>query len=427
MTEPSTLKLGARVKHYRELAGLSQEAVARALGIPRSGVSLLESGKRDISATELHRLADLLGVHPLRLLTEEPGEATSFPSLTSSRVRFRAQLADVERERQIEEWLADVQRKVSQAERILNLAATEGEDVAVPAARRLPRDYSDRMGGLSPIRQGEEAAALERVRLGLGDVPIDDLSALLGRHGVLVWGRLSEDDPPLDGLSFFDGSDRPMIFHFARSDRFALASYRWRFTIAHELGHLLFDFPAHERNAVADVEVTAAGGTAPEQRANAFAAAFLMPREGLRAELEHLGWETGRPVHPRWLLHLQLMFRVSYMALGFRLLNLGWLSSENWEELSRVQPQVAAGLLGIDPYSALPQFQASPDGWVVPAQLASLALRAFQDQQVSLEVLAEFLDMDIADARRLTRELHLVPGSVAADVKALHHRRPARY
>lgn len=426
MTGSNNLELGTRVRRYRELAGLSQEAVARVLGIPRSGVSLLESGKRDISAVELHRLADLLGVHPQQLFTEGPSAGTSLPSLTSSSVRFRAQLADVEREHQVEAWLADVQQKVSQAERILGLAADTGEDLTVPAVRRLPRDYSDRMSGLSPVRQGEEAAALERIRLALGDAPIDDLSALLGRQGVLVWGRLSEADPPLDGLSFFDGAGRPMIFHFSRSDRVALASYRWRFTIAHELGHLLFDFPSYERNAVADVEVVTAGGAVPEQRANAFAAALLMPREGLRSELEQLGWKFGQPINPHWLLHLQLMFRVSYTALGFRLVNLGWLGPDSWEQLSRVQPQVAAAVLGLDPYSALPQFQASSSGWVVPAQLTSLALRAFQNQQVSLEVLAEFMDMDVADARRLTRELQIAPGSLAADVEALRHRKPAQ-
>jgi len=127
----------------------------------------------------------------------------------------------------------------------------------------------------------------------------------------------------------------------------------------------IFDFPSYERNAVADVEVVTAGGAVPEQRANAFAAALLMPREGLRSELEQLGWNFGQPIDPHWLLHLQLMFRVSYTALGFRLLNLGWLGPDSWEQLSRVQPQVAAAVLGLNPYSALPLFQASSSGWAV--------------------------------------------------------------
>ena len=40
-------------------AGLSQEEVARHLGVPRSAVSLIESGARRVTAAELSRLAKL--------------------------------------------------------------------------------------------------------------------------------------------------------------------------------------------------------------------------------------------------------------------------------------------------------------------------------------------------------------------------------
>lgn len=51
--------LGKRLREAREYVGLSQEAVAHALGIPRPSVSAMESGKRKVSMIELQQLARL--------------------------------------------------------------------------------------------------------------------------------------------------------------------------------------------------------------------------------------------------------------------------------------------------------------------------------------------------------------------------------
>ena len=50
-------KLCVRIKEMREYCGYSQEDVAAHLGIPRTAVSLMESGARRVTATELRRLA----------------------------------------------------------------------------------------------------------------------------------------------------------------------------------------------------------------------------------------------------------------------------------------------------------------------------------------------------------------------------------
>lgn len=58
-TEEAWRELGERLREAREYVGLSQEAVANELQIPRPSVSAMESGKRKVSMIELQHLARL--------------------------------------------------------------------------------------------------------------------------------------------------------------------------------------------------------------------------------------------------------------------------------------------------------------------------------------------------------------------------------
>ena len=53
-------KIGARLKAAREYLGLSQQQVADQIGdVSRSAISLIESGQRKVTASELKTLAEL--------------------------------------------------------------------------------------------------------------------------------------------------------------------------------------------------------------------------------------------------------------------------------------------------------------------------------------------------------------------------------
>jgi transcriptional regulator with XRE-family HTH domain len=52
-------ELGERLRQAREYLELSQDEVAKKLNIPRSAVSLVESGQRKVDAIELRRFAEL--------------------------------------------------------------------------------------------------------------------------------------------------------------------------------------------------------------------------------------------------------------------------------------------------------------------------------------------------------------------------------
>jgi transcriptional regulator with XRE-family HTH domain len=51
--------LGARLREAREYLGLSQDEVAKAVGLSRPAVTLIEKGQRKVDALELKKLAEL--------------------------------------------------------------------------------------------------------------------------------------------------------------------------------------------------------------------------------------------------------------------------------------------------------------------------------------------------------------------------------
>ena len=59
MSEEERVRLGLRLREAREYAGFSQVEVARHLGVPRSAISLIETGARRLDALELKKLAEL--------------------------------------------------------------------------------------------------------------------------------------------------------------------------------------------------------------------------------------------------------------------------------------------------------------------------------------------------------------------------------
>lgn len=62
--------LGARLKSAREYLGISQEEAASAANVPRSAISLIESGQRKLDSIELMSLAKLYQ-RPMAYFTED--------------------------------------------------------------------------------------------------------------------------------------------------------------------------------------------------------------------------------------------------------------------------------------------------------------------------------------------------------------------
>jgi transcriptional regulator with XRE-family HTH domain len=89
-------KLGARLREAREYLGLSQDEVAKYLGIPRTALSHVESGQRRIDALELKKLAQLYK-RPVVYFTGESQSDTGMPEDVAHLARAAAGLSEGDR------------------------------------------------------------------------------------------------------------------------------------------------------------------------------------------------------------------------------------------------------------------------------------------------------------------------------------------
>jgi transcriptional regulator with XRE-family HTH domain len=89
-------KLGARLREAREYLGLSQDEVAKYLGIPRTALSHVESGQRRVDALELKKLAQLYK-RPVVYFTGESQSDAGMPEDVAHLARAAAGLSEGDR------------------------------------------------------------------------------------------------------------------------------------------------------------------------------------------------------------------------------------------------------------------------------------------------------------------------------------------
>ncbi|MCF0081151.1 ImmA/IrrE family metallo-endopeptidase [Streptomyces lomondensis] len=134
--------------------------------------------------------------------------------------------------------------------------------------------------------------------------------------------KITLSDREIRAVSVFGPNQRPKVFCNTQT-KWGQSREVERFTLAHELAHLLLD-----RNRASELAV-ASGPWAPlfvEQRANAFAAAFLMPTWLLR---DHLAQINGDIRDLETISSLAMRLHVSISSMIDRLHNLGELDVDD--------------------------------------------------------------------------------------------------
>jgi transcriptional regulator with XRE-family HTH domain len=378
------MQLGLRLRAMREKRGLTQEAVAEALRLPRTAITNIETGVRSVSTLELTKLADLYECQPASFLEELP----NIPDDIS--VVLMRSLQQVSNEPRFREAIDHVLMLCREG---VSLKALLDDSREEP----LP-DYSIRLASAGDaIRQGEAIALDERRRLGLGNAPIGNIASVIASQGIWVAGCRLPDE--MSGLFINDRrAGLAIIVHAGHG------ASRRRFSYAHEYGHALFDRAESHRlthRANADELV--------EKRANAFAASFLMPRAGIEDQLRKL--DKGRPSRQAQIVYdvtrdtpteteirppvgsqtvtwqdvnmMAMYFGASYESIVWRLRNLGHLG-----------PSEATALLGQKGKRLLleellklksDEIAGPPDNHdqELRSQVVQLAIEAFRREEIS--------------------------------------------
>ena len=408
----SRRELGRRLRNGRRANHVTQAEAAEALGVPRSSISQMESGNRNISGLELHRLARLYGQDIREFLREDFTETAPITAL------FRSH-PDVSLDTPAKEtlvWCAQLQRHVATLRRMLGM---ERGLVSVPSySPPVPKAKWD------AVRHGGMAAAEERRRLDLGNAPLPDVTDLLEAQGISTAQVSLPND--ISGLTLVD-DDRGVLVVANRDHHL----FRRRFSFAHEYAHVLLDrsrtrILSHVRDRADLMEV----------RANAFAAAFLMPKEGVhayvrglekghrsRAQADNYSYDEVAPirVERRFVAESQELqmhdvvrladhFRVSCTAMLYRLKDLQLLSRVGHQRL--VEDDKAGATKTLRRVLDLPEPNHAVERTRFRSRFLGLVIEAFARGKISLAKLDEL--GALVDVPDLSADLS-VAGLLGAD------------
>ncbi len=262
----SASQLGSRLQAVREQRGLSLKEVADALGLPCAYVTGLESGRWEVSVSQITKLAEIYQCSPMVFLSadRELGK-DDLPAVVH---------------RELSELDLTLEFKVA----LWRLFCLCGDGVALREVLNktieleLPDYGAQRVDVPDPVRQGKDAAWKERLRLDFGNRPIGDAAKLIGRHG--IWTVAADLPNGLPGLLV----NHPYVGRAILVNR-QYPYRRRRFFYLLGFAHALFDRSG--RTVV--MMRQARSSNRREIRANAFAAEFLMPQEGVAKQLKKIG------------------------------------------------------------------------------------------------------------------------------------------
>lgn len=254
-----------RLEVVRKTRGLSQAGLSKVAGISQTAVSLAElNGSNDAAIVDA--LAVALGAPVVVLALPVP------PDVLVQGCVFRRSRASlpIKVANQVRALLVMIDTHVRNLDRFLP-----------PLSREFERAGA---AGQLPIPAARWAAAV----LGLHEGGDFDLVAALERAGfVVVEHKLGSRH--IDAATLWSGGSRPVILLNADSPK-----DRRRFTLAHEVAHLLM----HESPSDAD-----------EGDADRFAAELLMPAERIRPDLGNMSLTSIERLRIKWRVPADALIR----------------------------------------------------------------------------------------------------------------------
>lgn len=352
-----------QIKFARVRRRLSKAQLAKELGVTSRSLQNYESGASAPDGELLARLAKLLRFPQQFFFLEE-----DMPEIQEHAVSFR-KLSK----------MTDAMKGCAFAAGAIAFKVNDWveERFTLPKAD-LP-DLSD----LAP----EEAAATLRRIWGLGNAPIPNMVHLLESKGIRVFS-LAEETRDVDAFcTWHDG--KPFVFLNTMK-----SPERSRFDAAHELGHLVRDLYTMQQGL--------AHGMTMERDADAFASAFLMPAESVKA--------NQPPVFTiKYLMKLKHHWGVSLVAMAYRFNALGLVTE--WTYRSLCIEMARHGYRTQEPE----QMQRET------SQLLTKVLDFLKSRKQGRTEIAESMNLSVEEINALTFQLtpfSVVSGTVMAEIEA---------
>lgn len=355
MSEVSTAD---RVRRLIDESGLNQADFAEQVGLDGPKLSKSLAGTRRFTSLDLARIAEYCHTTVDDLL----GVSTQSPALAAR--ASHAVGSDA-----VDIALTEAKRYASARQDLAFLYANQPLE---PMGAGLSR------GGML-IEQGARLATQALARLeSPSEVLTRDLAGVIEKH-FAVDVAIVKLVAGFDGLAWLDSHTRLIVVGASR------VPGRQRFTMAHELGHL-FAEDQQDLHVDEDVSDKTRRRDPSEMRANAFAAAFLMPESLLRERVS-----SG--LTDQAFAQLSCELSVSPSSLAWRLLSL--------DLIDQVQQRRVGGMSALEAAQLAGQ-TASFAEWVdasskprPPARLLSDMLRAYLDGKATLRPFANLIDVPV--------------------------------
>jgi len=288
MQEPDSFFRPEMVGLRRRMLGMSQGDLVSTTGISQGMISKIEQGVKAPSEEHLEMLATAMDCR--RTFFFQAEREYGPPMSAHPMYRKKASVG----QKVLDKVIAELSVRLGHARVLLSAVDFTPE---LP----LPQYDSDEYAG-----QIEEVAAMVRRAWYVPRGPIRSLMDFVERAGILVV-HSDMEAARIDGASYQVAGMPPVVF-LNRS----LSADRLRFSLAHELGHIILHrYPSPEM----------------EQQANEFAAALLMPREDIAAELKGITLAKAAQLKPYW--------KVSMGALIVRAKTLGKVDDGSYAYLWR--------------------------------------------------------------------------------------------
>lgn len=378
-------ELAEKLRLARESVGMSQQVAADAVGLSRPAISQIESVNRSVSTFELMKFAKIYQ-QPISYFIED--EAPVQESLETLLYRAEPSLGKVPNIKSKLNHYIDICREGINLEGLLGFNHRRGPPVY---SLSIPSSKSD------AAEQGEFVADQERKRMAMGIEPIADIVELIAKQS--IWVSSSKLPKTISGL-FLNHSKTGMII-LVNAEQ---VKSRKRFSYAHEYAHALLD-----RNDPVRISSEKDIGFI-EVRANAFAAAFLMPKEAISDILQTLN--KGGPSRSEHIIFdgsaTQIVtgekraapfsqiityqdaaiiahhFGVSYLSAIYRLRNLNYLSQPECEALINKEVEGKNYLRVLHMYADLEAPEENPL-WdrELRNELAYLTIEAYRREEIS--------------------------------------------